>query len=597
MPLLLQEGIGVRRLEEEVEEVKEVKEEEEERNITLTKDLLTEILQELTHYLKEDTFLVLYPRGDRDLCMGAARVMYQQGRPTICRPRSTTSEIHALVPPTVVYLVSLQDTVLEFPGTEWAEGAAPHLVLVLPYTPTSLTLAPSPPVNLCVIYPKGDTLAFAEVFTFGHGKGPLLGAPVWAWVPGQPHQSHPPYRGNIVAPTNFMGHVVRVAVIQAVPYVNLGRDRAGVLHPTGYLVELLKVLQLQLNFTVRWVEAKDGEFGLPSSNGSWTGLVGVLHRGLLLPQQEADVALGSLSHLASRAAVMDFSPHVDYTVSRVLVLKQSEDETIDWLTYVTVFHWSVWLALVAVWAAASVGVVCVSAPEPNLNLYNYLFSFAGAYAQQGSEVQPACWRGRMVFWGLWAGSVLLYASYTALLTSRLAVVPQSRPFRDVKDALTSAGYSIAAQGGSAYLMMIQSKIGFIQETTSINSVLEGNCAFSWEGPKYFAEYTFLGYRKHLPYSNALSAFISRSADMGILDKLKNEWLPSQGTFCASASQTFLQLGFNKVVFAFFMLAVGMGAGMMTMRLRVYKPRKSRGTADALKPPQRKDAEGTLGEEE
>ena len=61
----------------------------------------------------------------------------------------------------------------------------------------------------------------------------------------------------------------------------------------------------------------------------------------------------------------------------------------------------------------------------------------------------------MVFWGLWAGSVLLYASYTALLTSRLAVVPQTRPFKDVYDALTSEGYSIAVQGGSSYLLMME----------------------------------------------------------------------------------------------------------------------------------------------
>ncbi|XP_045107737.1 glutamate receptor 1-like, partial [Portunus trituberculatus] len=224
---------------------------------------------------------------------------------------------------------------------------------------------------------------------------------------------------------------------------------------------------------------------------------------------------------------------------------------------------SVWVALVGVWAAASVGVVVVSSPEPHITFYNFLFSFAGAYAQQGSEVQPACYRGRMVFWGLWAGSVLLYASYTALLTSRLAVVPPSRPFRDIKDALTSAGYSITAQRGSSYLLMAQSKTGFLQEMNSVNYALEGDCAFTWEGPKYFPEYTFLGYRKNLPYATALNAFISRLADMGILDKLRSKWW-AQDYSCASSSQSFLQLGFNKVVFAFFVLSLGMGAGLVVL---------------------------------
>lgn len=70
-------------------------------------------------------------------------------------------------------------------------------------------------------------------------------------------------------------------------------------------------------------------------------------------------------------------------------------------------------------------------------------------------MQPQNGRGRMVFWGVWAGSVLLYASYTALLTSRLATVPLTKPFETVLQALTTAGYSIAMQGGTSYFDSIE----------------------------------------------------------------------------------------------------------------------------------------------
>lgn len=51
------------------------------------------------------------------------------------------------------------------------------------------------------------------------------------------------------------------------------------------------------------------------------------------------MALGVLSRLISRAAVIDFSPPVDYASLRVLVYTAADGEALDWYTYTNVFHW------------------------------------------------------------------------------------------------------------------------------------------------------------------------------------------------------------------------------------------------------------------
>ncbi|KAG7174521.1 Glutamate receptor-like 48 [Homarus americanus] len=276
---------------------------------------------------------------------------------------------------------------------------------------------------------------FREVFTFGSDSvGVAAEEVVGTWRPG--HAFKLPYRGDVNAPRDFQGNPVRMAVIQSAPHVLLTKVPGRELKVTGYLADVMKVLEHQLNFTIRWVETVDGDYGVPLDNGTWTGLVGDL------VMKRADVAISPLSQTLPRVEVMDFSPPVDHDSMRILVVREHTREDPEWNTYLGSFHWTVWVTTGVVWVVMSVGVVMVERSDTVFtSLYNYLFIFLGALTQQG----------RLVVISFWAGCVVLYAYYTAFLTSQLAVVNTRPLFTSLLDALTTAGYTVSTQKGTSYV--------------------------------------------------------------------------------------------------------------------------------------------------
>ncbi|KAK3869799.1 hypothetical protein Pcinc_024918 [Petrolisthes cinctipes] len=470
----------------------------------------------------------------------------------------------------------------------------PHILVFLPSsTVTSIHLPSSAPrLNFCLLQPRGDMVEFKEVFTFGEAQTVAAEEVVWTWKVNDKTTTTTtmttPYRGDVLAPRDFRGNAVRMAITETPPYAMLGKDARGRLHPTGYLIDLIHLLQQQLNFTIEWVETEDGEYGVPTDSGQWTGLVGDLQKG------RADVALGSISYTLTRSPIIDFSPAIDYSSVRVLIFTQGENQLPDWSTYLHIFHWKVWGVLCGLWVVMSTGVVVVARPLHNTTLYNYLFSFIGAFAQQGSEVVPQCFRGRLVFLSLWAGSVLVYTSYTARLTSQLAVVNVYPPFTTLEEALTSANYRIAADSGTSYITIMKSsrdrglvllysqlqanpslmvktedeglnllhdtkyKSGYLQLQTILDYKLQGNCSYKWVGREYITEYLYLAYRKDLEYANVLSAYIMKATDSGIVAKIRGRWIneDSSTRSCSTTTSDFSYLGLNKTFSAFVLLAIG-----------------------------------------
>ncbi|KAK4318711.1 hypothetical protein Pmani_010284 [Petrolisthes manimaculis] len=472
----------------------------------------------------------------------------------------------------------------------------PHVLVFLPSsTVTSIHLPSSAPrLNFCLLQPRDDMVEFKEVFTFGEAQTVAAEEVVWTWRVNDKTTTTTtttmttPYRGDVLAPRDFMGNVVRMAISETSPYVMMGKDARGRLHPTGYIIDLIHLLQQQLNFTVEWVETEDGEYGVPTDSGQWTGMVGDLQK------DRADVALGSFSYTLMRSSVIDFSPAIDYSSLRVLIFTQGENQLPDWSTYLHIFHWKVWGVLCGLWVVMSAGVVIVARPLHNTTLYNYLFSFIGAFAQQGSEVAPQCFRGRLVFLSLWAGSVLVYTSYTARLTSQLAVVNVYPPFTTLEEALTSANYRIAVDSGTSYITTMKSsrdrglvllysllqanpslmvkneeeglnllhdtkhKSGYLQLQTILNYKLHGNCSYKWVGQEYIAEYLYLAYRKDLQYANVLSAYIMKATASGILAKIRGRWINEDTSTrsCSTTTSDFSYLGLNKTFSAFVLLGIG-----------------------------------------
>ncbi|XP_069989544.1 glutamate receptor 2-like [Penaeus vannamei] len=251
------------------------------------------------------------------------------------------------------------------------------------------------------------------------------------------------------------------------------------------------------------------------------------------------------------------------------------------------------------WFVMSVGLVFVSQPTPELTVTNYLFSFAGSIAQQGCEVTPICLRGRCVFISFWVGALLVYVSYTARLTSQLAVTHSQHPFTSLVDALSTAGYSVFTVKGTSYLTEMETardeglrlayrqliekpeqlivdsveegvkalhtsqKALFFHDEKTVNYAVKGSCNYTWVGRNYFTEYVYLGYRKNLSFAGVLSHYLSRAEDYGISAKLKRRWRRPLGN-CGSDVTEFQELGIAKTASAFVFLALGSGLSFVLL---------------------------------
>ncbi|XP_071549667.1 uncharacterized protein [Panulirus ornatus] len=110
------------------------------------------------------------------------------------------------------------------------------------------------------------------------------------------------------------------------------------------------------------------------------------------------------------------------------------------------------------------------------------------------------------------------------------------------------------------------KIAYFQSVNSVNYEIRGNCSYMWLGAEYFKEYLYLGYQKNLSFADALSYYIVKARDTGILKKLRAKWWGKESSCTSSAS--FYQLGFSKTISAFVVLAIGAALGVLILLFEV-----------------------------
>ncbi|ROT73984.1 hypothetical protein C7M84_007545 [Penaeus vannamei] len=164
------------------------------RNLTLTKEVVLELLQEVAHYLRASELVLVIRREYYDTCISLGKNLYRRGMPTSCTNRTTLQGYyHALVflellqkddPP----LSSILEEITEI--TEEGRLQVLHLVFITDKR------VPAPSVNaslsFCLIQPRENQIEFREVLTFG-------GNP-----PGQPAEDVASLHSSIIPPTSSL---------------------------------------------------------------------------------------------------------------------------------------------------------------------------------------------------------------------------------------------------------------------------------------------------------------------------------------------------------------------------------------------------------
>lgn len=118
------------------------------------------------------------------------------------------------------------------------------------------------------------------------------------------------------------------------------RDETSPKGYKGYCIDLLNEIAEIVKFDYEIKEVEDGKFGNMDEKGEWNGIV----RKLI--DKQADIGLGSMSVMAERETVIDFTvPYYDLVGITIMMLLPSTPSSL--FKFLTVLETNVWLCILA----------------------------------------------------------------------------------------------------------------------------------------------------------------------------------------------------------------------------------------------------------
>ncbi|KAG0717913.1 Glutamate receptor ionotropic, kainate 4 [Chionoecetes opilio] len=553
--------------------------------------------------------------------------MKRMGRASDAIAQGTTTEAQtptALQQPAALHLIShttLEATleVLRVASIGWGTLIGLHILLGADLPDCQVFLGDASSHWYQGSYSMVDgSVRMEEMFLFGDSREALR-VPVVSWSPTRGLKTlHEPG----VGPNDFQGHALNVITIPDSPNVMemslceknetavpssassfmdrhtcsqyginvTGGTRSNVVY-SGYLVEIILTLASSLNFTVRLSTLPKGDavYGEEVGEGNYSGLIGALQ------SQRADIAMGTFSITSERLRVVDFSGSVGYSGSNLYAQRNASLETIGWDTFVLSFHWATWMAILMLLAIMAAGLWLIVHHQAGEDDHfskggNLVFILFSCLVQQGSWILPTTSRVQAVLWMFWVTSVVLYASYTAVLTSFLTVSTVTPPFTTLEEAVREPGWRIGILKGTAVPKILQrsktpsyhevynrlvadpslycysqeegiqrmltdSKFSFFGDRHSVNYLIRDDCSIKEMTGSYVKGYVHMAFRKMLPFAKVINNELLRLESGGVLDRAYQQWW-GKPVPCEAPSP-FTQLGFSNILTAFLLLLAGM----------------------------------------
>ncbi|KAA0195900.1 Ionotropic receptor 140 [Hyalella azteca] len=194
----------------------------------------------------------------------------------------------------------------------------------------------------------------------------------------------------------------------------------------------------------------DGQWGRVLDNGSWTGMMGMVHR------NEVDLALGPFAATWDRAQAVSLTTPIVMDPLSVVVGRQSP-KTNTW-GFVLVFSPATWLGILVAVFAFTVTVLAVSSSSGNkrpgrkilgLMGLNVAFEFLRTLLQQDSRIDVK-YRPVKVLLGCWMIFVLgVSRMYSSVLVSVLTVRNTPVLFKNLQDITQNPSINIILEEGAA----------------------------------------------------------------------------------------------------------------------------------------------------
>ncbi|XP_042242544.1 probable glutamate receptor [Homarus americanus] len=231
--------------------------------------------------------------------------------------------------------------------------------------------------------------------------------------------------------------------------------------------DIINFLAQAINFTHKYVVPPDNSFGSKQTDGSWSGLMGMVVR------EKADFALGPLSLSAARAEVVDFTMPLTIQYSRILA-SRGRPEIDPWGFLLAPLAPLVWVAILTTLLMLSALMFLLSSSfsrndYKHDNWTSNSFSLFRILLQQDYMVSGWWWR-RLVFAVWMLMSLVLVKSYAGTLMSVLAVRHIEQPYQTLRDLLDSPSTTMIWHRGSKNIEYIKSvESGIYREVAETES--------------------------------------------------------------------------------------------------------------------------------
>ncbi|XP_066982155.1 probable glutamate receptor [Macrobrachium rosenbergii] len=301
--------------------------------------------------------------------------------------------------------------------------------------------------------------------------------------------------------TNSSKDFIKIAVEEWGTWVRLHRDDNEKLYITGPMRNFLDILSDKLNFDYVLSQPADHVWGMLLSNGSWTGMLGMLQR------EEAEFALGPFGVSASRATVCDFSVSVKTESTGIMIVRPTLQS--DVTGFLKPFDLTVWILIIASLAAVFATFAVVMWGEGRIFHREHKNPVATsalwvvkALTQECTHRLPKTDGSRVVVATWLLASLVFMSSYSSILTAKLTVPKVDIPINSMQDLVTQNEIPWRLESGSFLLQYFKEAPGGVRKL--IFDGHTGNVPDCWAAREPISAGEFAVICDHTSMKNAMS---------------------------------------------------------------------------------------------
>ncbi|XP_045100955.1 uncharacterized protein LOC123497984 isoform X2 [Portunus trituberculatus] len=201
----------------------------------------------------------------------------------------------------------------------------------------------------------------------------------------------------------------------------------------GFMVPVLEYLAQGLNFSFSYQRPPDGAWGAKLPNGSFSGMVGQVHR------EDVNFGLGPFSIDAARNEVIEFTWPISFVVVKVFAGRGSPE--VDPWAFLLPLGPGVWAAMIASILVLSIITFFLSTVflQEEFNTEHFVttkLKFISIVLRQSVWIEGNVWWWERLILGVWMlMTLVLMRSYESTLMSLLAVRHLPQPYQTLRAVL------------------------------------------------------------------------------------------------------------------------------------------------------------------